>query len=215
MKHSPILETLIFSLMINRLSCRNTQARRLIRPIMCICNDLYGPALRPLRGKAEVIKMGEPSKEVLLRRLRKIISCEGVSVDNNALHALIEKTNSDPRSCLHSLQFLSRRKRRITRTDVSEAAVGQKDARLQVFDAIRMVIGRRHSQQSWDDSFKAFQVRCGCLRYCSLYLRLPCDPYFKCLLSFLSLSLSLHGALVVALRFAGFWRWRFHNGRHI
>lgn len=37
------------------------QLRPLMRPIICICNDLYAPALRPLREVARVFQIRKPS----------------------------------------------------------------------------------------------------------------------------------------------------------
>ncbi len=36
------------------------QLRPLLRPIICICNDLYAPALRPLRDVAKVFHFKKP-----------------------------------------------------------------------------------------------------------------------------------------------------------
>ena len=42
-------------------------AKPLMRPLIAICNDLYAPALRPLRAVAKVVHFKKPSvREILL-----------------------------------------------------------------------------------------------------------------------------------------------------
>jgi hypothetical protein len=53
-------------------------ARPLNRPIICICNDLYAPALRPLREAAHVLHMRPPPTARLLARLQHICAWEGL-----------------------------------------------------------------------------------------------------------------------------------------
>lgn len=57
------------------------QQPRLRRPIICICNDLYAPALRPLRAAAKVLHFRAPAKERLVLRLQYICAREGVKAD--------------------------------------------------------------------------------------------------------------------------------------
>ena len=50
------------------------------RPIICICNDLYAPALRPLREAVEVINMAPPDGAALAARLREVCNRERADV---------------------------------------------------------------------------------------------------------------------------------------
>jgi chromosome transmission fidelity protein 18 len=52
-----------------------------------------------------------------------------------ALMALAEQTDCDVRSCLHTLQFLSRRTRTVRPADIDGARVGQKDVTKNAFAA--------------------------------------------------------------------------------
>jgi len=36
-------------------------AQQLCRPIIAVCNDMYAPALRPLRGVAKIVQFRKPS----------------------------------------------------------------------------------------------------------------------------------------------------------
>ena len=45
------------------------------RPIICICNDLYSPVLRPLRQIAKVFQFGKISTEKLAERLKTVCCC--------------------------------------------------------------------------------------------------------------------------------------------
>ena len=39
---------------------RRKQAKALNRPLIAVCNDLYAPALRPLRAVARVLQFSQP-----------------------------------------------------------------------------------------------------------------------------------------------------------
>jgi chromosome transmission fidelity protein 18 len=41
---------------------KNEKIGRLTRPIICICNDQYAPALRPLRQVAKIFVFEKPTK---------------------------------------------------------------------------------------------------------------------------------------------------------
>jgi chromosome transmission fidelity protein 18 len=51
-----------------------------MRPIICICNDLYAPALRPLREAAEVVEVLPPQPRMLQARLREVCNREDAAV---------------------------------------------------------------------------------------------------------------------------------------
>lgn len=82
----------------------NTPAKLLRRPIICICNDIYAPALRPLRPYARIIRFRKPQAQSLVVRLRDICQREGLQADTRSLNTLVEMTSGDVRSCLNTLQ---------------------------------------------------------------------------------------------------------------
>ena len=67
---------------------------RLLRPIILICNDIYHPALRPLRSStiAEIIHIRKPSLEKVVTRLKSIFDKEGVKSDGDGVRRLCERT---------------------------------------------------------------------------------------------------------------------------
>ncbi|BGO88999.1 Chromosome transmission fidelity protein 18 [Rhodotorula toruloides] len=72
---------------------KGKQQRPLLRPIICICNDLYAPALRPLRPLAKIIRFNPPTAPMLIKRLRTICDVEGLSTENKHLSLLFIKRN--------------------------------------------------------------------------------------------------------------------------
>ncbi|KAF7837327.1 chromosome transmission fidelity protein 18-like protein [Senna tora] len=92
----------------------------LSRPVICICNDLYAPALRPLRQVAKLWEDDGVSSshtgftylfnQQLAVWLKYICNKEGMKANAIALTALAEYTECDIRSCLNTLQFLSKKK---------------------------------------------------------------------------------------------------------
>uniref|UniRef100_A0A6Q2WY47 AAA+ ATPase domain-containing protein n=1 Tax=Esox lucius TaxID=8010 RepID=A0A6Q2WY47_ESOLU len=76
----------------------------LLRPIICICNDLYVPALRPLRQQAFLLNFPQTQPARLSQRLAEISRAQGMKVDTGTLMALCEKTDNDIRSCINTLQ---------------------------------------------------------------------------------------------------------------
>lgn len=91
--------------------------RGLCRPIICICNNLYAPALKSLRQVAEVVHIRRPGAVDLAKRLRTICEAEGFKIDNRSLADLCDLMEGDVRACLHALQFMS-----TTRTQLTTAA---------------------------------------------------------------------------------------------
>lgn len=99
----------------------------LLRPIICICNELYVPALRPLRQIALMLHFPSTQKNRLCTRLLEVMRRERMKGEQTAVAALCEKAGNDVRSCLSTLQFIHGRKKQLTLTDVNTVNVGQKD----------------------------------------------------------------------------------------
>ncbi|XP_050316074.1 chromosome transmission fidelity protein 18 homolog [Anthonomus grandis grandis] len=97
------------------------------RPIICICNDAYVPALRPLKQIAFVVNFPQISSTRLAERLMEIARRQQIKTDMGAMIALAEKSNNDIRSCLSVLQFFKAQDKRIGLTDIYKVSVGQKD----------------------------------------------------------------------------------------
>ncbi|XP_058819117.1 chromosome transmission fidelity protein 18 homolog [Topomyia yanbarensis] len=97
------------------------------RPIICICNDMYVPALRQLRQMAFVVNFPPTESARLAERLLLIAKQEKIQTDLTSMLALADKTGNDVRSCLSMLQFHSSLKKPLRLTDVLKCNVGQKD----------------------------------------------------------------------------------------
>ncbi|KAJ1669746.1 hypothetical protein EV182_008619, partial [Spiromyces aspiralis] len=85
-----------------------------MRPIICICNDLYTPVLRPLRQVAKCFQMNPPTPSQLVPKLQQICDAEGLEADTWSLMALAELSECDIRSCINTLQFLRARTNRLS-----------------------------------------------------------------------------------------------------
>ncbi|KAI9484496.1 hypothetical protein BDB00DRAFT_792827 [Zychaea mexicana] len=99
----------------------------LLRPIICICNDLYAPVLRPLRSVAHLIQFRKIPMLTIAKRLQEICEEEGLESDLRALSLLAEITDGDIRSCLNTLQFIRGKSSVFTREMLEEAGLGRKD----------------------------------------------------------------------------------------
>lgn len=79
--------------------------RPLLRPIICICNNLYDPVLRPLREVAQTYRIGPYPTHALAQRLKFITEAEGLTGwDSRALARVCERTQGDLRASLNLLQ---------------------------------------------------------------------------------------------------------------
>ncbi|XP_014241439.1 chromosome transmission fidelity protein 18 homolog [Cimex lectularius] len=103
------------------------------RPIICICNDIYVPALRPLRQIAYTLNFPPLSSVRLGERLMEIAKSEKIISDLGTMMALSEKTNNDIRSCLSVLHCLKSKGERVTLSQVQAANVGIKDVQQGLF----------------------------------------------------------------------------------
>lgn len=115
---------------------------KLARPIICICNDLWAPILKPLRERALLFKLDPPSSLNLNLRLEKICKSECILVDREVLTSLSELTNRDIRSCLNTLQFLSKKSNHLTIDLFLSSYVGNKDIVENIFDVWRIIFSK-------------------------------------------------------------------------
>ncbi|GAA93611.1 uncharacterized protein L969DRAFT_91277 [Mixia osmundae IAM 14324] len=101
--------------------------RPLLRPIICICNDLYANVLRPLRPFARIIRFGVATAPTLLRRLRTVCDQEGLVADAKHLTKLVEVAGGDMRNCLNTLQFIKSKGTRLDEQAIRSSSIGLKD----------------------------------------------------------------------------------------
>ncbi|XP_051983119.1 chromosome transmission fidelity protein 18 homolog isoform X2 [Xyrauchen texanus] len=113
---------------VNALKKKKKKQTVLLRPIICICNDLYVPALRPLRQQAFLLAFPQTLPSRLAQRLTEITRRQGMKADTGTLMILCEKTENDIRACINTLQFLhSRGQKHLDQRSVSSMCVGLKD----------------------------------------------------------------------------------------
>ncbi|KAM6299110.1 chromosome transmission fidelity protein 18 homolog [Aegotheles albertisi] len=107
---------------------RRREGGLLLRPIICICNDQYVPALRPLRQQCFLLSFPRTAPSRLAQRLCEIALRQGMRADTAALLALCQKTENDIRSCINTLQFLHRRgQKELSLQMVQTMKIGLKD----------------------------------------------------------------------------------------
>nr|XP_047916907.1 chromosome transmission fidelity protein 18 homolog [Anser cygnoides] len=107
---------------------RRREGGLLLRPIVCICNDQFVPALRPLRQQAFLLSFPRTAPSRLAQRLGEIALLQGMRADVGALLALCEKTENDIRSCINTLQFLhGRGQKELNVQMVQTMKIGLKD----------------------------------------------------------------------------------------
>lgn len=104
------------------------KTRPLLRPIVCICNDLYAPALRPLRPLARIVRFHRPPTPMITRRLREICARECLAADARGLTMLCDVSHGDIRACLHTLELLHRQGGSVHVDAIQRASLGMKDS---------------------------------------------------------------------------------------
>ncbi|CAM8905551.1 unnamed protein product [Rhodiola kirilowii] len=124
-------------------SKKSQKNAKLLRPVICICNDLYAPALRQLRQVAKVHVFVQPTVNRVVSRLKQICIKEGMATNSIALTALAEYTGCDIRSCLNTLQFLHRKRENLNMLGISSQVVGRKDMSKSGFDIWREIFHKR------------------------------------------------------------------------
>ncbi|WFC99845.1 Chromosome transmission fidelity protein 18 [Malassezia yamatoensis] len=107
---------------------RKKGAVPILRPIVCICNDLYAPALRPLRPYSKILRFHRPPTLTLARRLLQICAEEEMRADTRSLSLLCELTHGDFRACLHALEMLHSQDAVVTDDAITQSTIGIKDS---------------------------------------------------------------------------------------
>ncbi|PWN50508.1 P-loop containing nucleoside triphosphate hydrolase protein [Violaceomyces palustris] len=131
----------------------------LLRPIICICNDLYAPSLRPLRPLARLIRFSKAPTNILVRRLREICEIEAVKADTRGLSLLSELTGGDIRSCLNALEFAKAKDIRLTEGEIRNASIGIKDTGTSVHKVWELLFRTQNRKAKDKATFKGLQTR--------------------------------------------------------
>ncbi|XP_055921861.1 chromosome transmission fidelity protein 18 homolog [Eupeodes corollae] len=126
------------------------QKNILKRPIICICNDLYEPALRQLRQVAFVVTFPPINSSRLAERLMEIARKERIKTDFGTLITLAEKSGNDVRSCISTMQFFNAMKKGISLSDVLNSNFGLKDRHRGLFDVWTNIFKIQRPQKQLD-----------------------------------------------------------------
>ncbi|KAL5702496.1 hypothetical protein ACHQM5_027709 [Ranunculus cassubicifolius] len=124
-------------------SSRKKHNAKLSRPVICICNDLYAPALRSLRQIAKVHVFVQPTVIRVVNRLKYICNKEQFRATSISLTALAEYTECDIRSCLNTLQFLNKKNEQLNMLEIGSQIVGRKDVSRSAFDIWKEIFQKR------------------------------------------------------------------------
>ncbi|PAA69202.1 hypothetical protein BOX15_Mlig023188g1 [Macrostomum lignano] len=120
--------------------------RPLMRPVICVCNDPFVPALRHLRPLALQLRLPDPPQAGLVNRLLEVCRAEGLPGDRLAVAGLATRHGGDLRSCLQALQFMGE-----AGPDASHSVVGLRDTG----ESLMSILGRLFSRQPLDSSVLA------------------------------------------------------------
>lgn len=120
------------------------------RPIICICNDIYTPSLRPLRQVAFIVTFPPLDSARLAERLLAIARRERLKTDMTTLLALAEKSGNDVRSCISILQFFANGRKPLELADVMKSNIGQKDRQKGLFEIWSAVFQIHRAKEGLD-----------------------------------------------------------------
>jgi chromosome transmission fidelity protein 18 len=133
---------------------KQTKNTYLRRPIICICNHKYAPALRPLLPYAAHFNVNPPSSARLVARLKAILNQEKLSMmsGGSLLNQLVVSSGGDIRSSLFTLQFAATEAE--DSNDLSQALMnslsgtGLKDNRNDIASTITTVFRKTKSRNA-------------------------------------------------------------------
>ncbi|KAF8718808.1 hypothetical protein HU200_025114 [Digitaria exilis] len=133
---------------VRKASRKSHRMAKLLRPVICICNDLYAPALRQLRQVAKVHVFMQPTISRVVNRLKYICKNEGFKTSAIALSALVEYTDCDIRSCLNTLQFLNKKGVALNISSFDSQVIGQKDKSKSILDVWKQVLQKKKQKRT-------------------------------------------------------------------
>ncbi|XP_075210818.1 chromosome transmission fidelity protein 18 homolog [Lycorma delicatula] len=132
------------------------------RPIICICNDVYVPALRPLRQVAYVLHFPPTCSYRLAQRLCEISRLQNLKTDLGTMMALSEKSNNDIRACLALLHCLQTKSGNVIKlAQINNTTVGTKDIQKGLFTVWQEIFQIKNSDR-WKSVLQTVQ---GCGDY--------------------------------------------------
>ncbi|KAF9447866.1 P-loop containing nucleoside triphosphate hydrolase protein [Macrolepiota fuliginosa MF-IS2] len=113
--------------------------RPLLRPIICICNDINASSLVKLKPHAYQVRFTRPADFHTVRRLQEICDNEGLKADTRALNTLVAMAKGDLRGCINTLQFIKSRKEEVTETVIRTATTGMKEGDTSILSVLNSI----------------------------------------------------------------------------
>nr|XP_026693827.1 chromosome transmission fidelity protein 18 homolog isoform X1 [Ciona intestinalis] len=132
----------------------------LLRPIICICNDLYVPALRQLRQQSYILQFPPTTSAMLASRLSQMCRVQQMDCDLTSLLALCDKSGNDIRTCINTLQFVqSTGKNKLKLETIKSLDIGQKDQHKSIFYVWNEIFQLPKNQRKIDQDSQTVQQR--------------------------------------------------------
>ncbi|KAJ2178339.1 Chromosome transmission fidelity protein 18, partial [Coemansia sp. RSA 551] len=138
---------------------RKKRSLALRRPIICICNNVYAPVLRPLRQTAQCYVVHAPTAARLAQRLTEVCAREHVNADQWGLLELAKQNEGDMRACLNALQMASERRRRVNADDLKRGSLGLKDMQRSLFSIWEIIFTNATARTVWPTLGKRSNAR--------------------------------------------------------
>lgn len=113
-------------------------------PIICICNDHGKTSVRSLAGHCLDLKFQRPQVVSVMKRMREVCRKERVTIDDQALEAIVKSSGNDIRQVFNALQMFHHSPNTNAGPTLSQI---NKDAihRLSGFDACKYIFCESHS----------------------------------------------------------------------
>ena len=106
---------------------KKAKRHQILRPVICICNDIYAPSLKNLRKHCFMVTCLPPAPERLVVRVGEIAKREHVEIDSRSVSKIIELARGDIRVCVNILQTLKAAAQNVSTSSVdSQVSVAQK-----------------------------------------------------------------------------------------
>ncbi|HLF22711.1 MAG TPA: replication factor C large subunit, partial [Burkholderiales bacterium] len=120
------------------------------QPVVLIANDLYAltRGSEALKSLCLTFKFQRIRKESVIAVLASVARAEGIDVAPEALSAVAERSGGDLRSAVNDLQALAQGK--TTLTVAETGAVGYRDGRATIFEALSTIFHTREADRARD-----------------------------------------------------------------
>ncbi len=106
-------------------------------PIVFTANDAWDPKLRSLREICELIEFKKLGIRDIEKRLREILSKEGIEYDENVIKQIASRNEGDLRGAINDLEIIARGKRKISESDL--VVLSYREREQNIFETMKIV----------------------------------------------------------------------------